>query len=127
MINILKYVVLVICAVVGFLLVEPISFIYVVFFKERFTFKRVAGYLHNLAFEIDKFLNYQYRSLFNKVFIHKSGYQFGIFDQTISYVLGRNQISGTLTKFGKATVWFLDKIEKDHCVKAVEIYEGGTL
>ena len=117
------YLLLVACASVGFLIVEPISFIYVVFVKRKFTYNRLCGYLHGLAYEIDKFLNHQYRSLFGAIWIRQDGYQFGNFDQTISYVLGRNQLQGSLTRFGWAVVWILDKIEKDHCIKAVNIYE----
>jgi hypothetical protein len=34
-------------------------------------------------------------------------------------VLGYNQLDGTLSKVGKVLVWILDKVDKDHCIKAI--------
>ena len=49
------------------------------------------------------------------------GHRFGSKYETISYVLGKNQASRTLTKVGRGLVAFLNFLEKDHCLKAVNI------
>ena len=50
----------------------------------------------------------------------KYGFEFGSDeDDTVSYCLGRNQLRGTLTWLGKAVVWILNKLEKDHTGKAI--------
>ena len=46
--------------------------------------------------------------------------RFGNFEETISSVLGKNQLKGTLTRTGKALVWVLDKIDKNHCKKSIK-------
>lgn len=93
MLSVFKYLVLTLCAIIGFIIIEPISFIYVVFFKEKPTLERASGYLGRLALSIDRFINYQYASLLNKIFIDDTiGYKFGSFNETISSVLGRNEL-----------------------------------
>ena len=45
--------------------------------------------------------------------------RFGHPIHTISYCLGDNQLEDNLTKFGHLLCWILDKIDPDHCYKAV--------
>ena len=45
-------------------------------------------------------------------------------EETISSALGKNQRDGTLTKIGRALVWILDKIEKEHCKKSIKEIEN---
>lgn len=56
--------------------------------------------------------------------IKEKGYHFGM-GHTVSAVLGRNQKEGTLTKVGEFLVSSLDKIERNHCLKAA--YKAGLL
>jgi hypothetical protein len=71
-----------------------------------------------MATSIDKYGNVACKELFNDVLIKPHSLNpFGYIEQTISIVLGHNQIFGTLSRTGKAVVWLLDKIEKDHCKK----------
>jgi hypothetical protein len=58
--------------------------------------------------------------LFNLTLIKKKGYKFGDMDKTISYALGRNAETKTLTYLGKKVCNLLNVIEKDHVKKAVE-------
>ena len=51
--------------------------------------------------------------------ITKDGYKFGNSNETISSTLGKNERDNTLSQIGKALVWLLDKIDKDHCKKAI--------
>lgn len=79
----------------------------------------IGTYLRNVAFSLDQTGNVMFSDLWNLILITKDGYKFGNPDETISSVLGRNQLKGTLTQAGKALVWILDKIEKDHSIKAI--------
>lgn len=78
-----------------------------------------SGYFKGTAMRLDIFANREFRTLWNKALIKTNGYQFGNGDETISSALGKNQVSGTLTNTGKGLVWILDKIEKDHCLLAI--------
>jgi hypothetical protein len=74
-----------------------------------------------LAKQVDKFGNAICVDLFNATLIKRSSsYRFGRIEQTISAVLGWNQLTGKLTTTGKILVWILDRFEKDHCLNAVE-------
>ena len=76
-------------------------------------------YFITVALSIDQTMNVVMSPLFNWILRKKNGFEFGNPDQTISYVIGRNYIDGTLTKFGSFWRLFLDTIEKDHCINAV--------
>ena len=81
---------------------------------------RKKGYFRDSAVNIDKFGNREFRFSLNKYLIlEKSPDRFGNIEETISSVLGKNQLSGNLTKFGKGLVWLLNKIEKNHCIKSI--------
>ena len=92
--------VLVILAKLLYIAISPINFIYVIFIKKKFTWKRLNGYFREQAIAIDRFGNSQYRSLFNTWFVKEKGYKHGNINETISSVLGKNQRDETLTKFG---------------------------
>ncbi len=111
--------ILVILAKVLYLTVEPINFIYVIFVKKKFTWKRLNGYFREEAVAIDRFGNSQYRSLFNDLFVAENGYHHGNINETISSVLGKNQRDKTLTNFGRLIANTLDIIDKDHCLKSI--------
>ena len=111
--------ILVILAKVLYLVFEPISFVYVNFFKKKFNWRRLSGYFREEAVAIDRFGNYQYRSLFNALFVAKNGYKHGNINETISSVLGKNQRDETLTKLGKLLVKILDTIDKNHCKESI--------
>lgn len=55
---------------------------------------------------------------FNLLFVKKDGYLFGK-DETISSVIGKNKLTGTLTKAGFDLYKFLDKLDPNHCEKAI--------
>ena len=82
------------------------------------------GYFKSSAVSLDRFGNHEFRTLFNWALRKKEGYKFGNFEETISSALGKNQRDGTLTKIGKALVWILDKIEKEHCKKSIKEIEN---
>jgi hypothetical protein len=81
-----------------------------------------SKYLFNLAFALDKIGNATLGVFMNDVLKKKGGVNFGNYDVTISYTLGRNQQLKTLTLLGRGVANILDFIEEDHCAKAVNIY-----
>jgi hypothetical protein len=99
--------------IIAYVLFLPLSIVNWLFVKEK------SGYFKSSATNLDKFGNREFRTLFNKVLISNKGYRFGDIGETISSVLGRNELKGTLSKVGTALVWILDKIDKDHCFKSI--------
>lgn len=81
---------------------------------------KAEKYFLSSATNLDRFANYEFRTLFNLTLRKKHGYEFGNFEETISSVLGKNQRDGTLSFVGKCLAWVLDKIDKDHCRKSIE-------
>ena len=102
-----------------FLFIAPISFVYVLFIKERFTWKRLSGYWRSTAISIDRYGNYEYRSLWNATLKTESGYEFGDFRETLSSALGKNQRDGTLSKAGRMLANTLDWLDKEHCKNSI--------
>lgn len=78
------------------------------------------GYFRSSALNIDKFANREFRSLWNKVLIVNTGYNFGNTEETISSALGKNQRDNTLTGLGKAIAFILDKIDENHCLNSID-------
>ena len=72
------------------------------------------GYFKSSAITIDKLANREFRTLWNEKLRTENGYKFGVENETISSVLGKNQRDNTLTKTGRKLVWLLDKIEENH-------------
>ena len=81
------------------------------------------GYFKSSAVNLDRFGNFEFRTLFNLVLKKKGGYEFGNFEETISSALGKNQRNGTLTRTGKVLVCILDTIEKEHCRKSIKEFK----
>ena len=98
----------------------PIVAIYVIIktiLKERPRTLKV--WFYRTAMSIDKFANVIAAELFNDIFIKKGGYTFGHPDETISSVIGKNQLTKTLTRAGRFLRRVLDKIEHNHCVDSI--------
>jgi len=100
--------------ILAYIFYLPLSLINWLFVKNK------KGYFESSAINLDKFGNREFRTLFNKVLILEDGCKFGNINETISSVLGRNELMGTLSKLGIILVWLLDKIDKDHCFKSIE-------
>lgn len=98
--------------IVAYVLFLPLSLI-------NFILVGKVGYFRDSAVSLDKYSNREFRTLWNKVLRTEAGYKFGNPDETISSALGKNERDGTLTGTGKALVYVLDKIEKDHCLKSI--------
>lgn len=81
---------------------------------------KAKGYFMSTAINLDRFGNYEFRSLLNALLIQPhSQSRFGDFEETISSVLGKNLQAKTLTGAGRLLVRVLDFIDKDHCVKCI--------
>lgn len=78
-------------------------------------------YFRDTALSIDIFANREYRATWNKYLIvdNSDSYKFGKQGETISSVLGKNILLGALSSKGKALVWVLDHIQKDHCLNSI--------
>jgi len=99
--------------ILAYILYLPLSLVNWLFVKNK------SGYFKSSAINLDKFGNREFRTLFNKALINSKGHRFGNIEETISSVLGKNQLTGTLTKCGSILVWVLDKIENDHALKSI--------
>ena len=100
--------------IIAYVLYLPLTVVNWLFVKNK------SGYFKSSAINLDKFGNREFRTLFNKVLINDNGYRFGDIEETISSVLGKNQLTGTLTCTGKALVWILDKIDNNHAIKSID-------
>lgn len=116
-----------------FVVLAPINFIAVIIkYGKSHGFLRVYNkYATEEAKSIDVIANQSYRTLWRLVFINsKSKFSFGKKGQTISYVLGKNQIDKTLSIFGWLIVYLLWLVDYKawkhggHCIKAVKTYEN---
>ena len=99
--------------IVAYILYLPLTIVNWLFVNDK------SGYFKSSAVNLDKFGNREFRTLFNKTLINDKGYRFGNINETISSVLGKNQVTNTLTRCGKALVWLLDKFDKNHAYKAI--------
>ena len=75
--------------------------------------------LHSLALWLDQIGNAVCRDIFNRLLIEKDGYKFGKVQETISSVLGKNQILDTLSLWGWILVSILELFEEEHCIKSI--------
>ena len=98
---------------IAYILYLPLTIINFFFVENK------KGYFLSSATNLDKFANREFRALLNKTLITKDSYKFGNINETISSVLGKNEITNTLTKAGKLLVWILDKIDKNHALKSI--------
>lgn len=107
------------------ILLVPVGVIFGLFkaiYHTRFIdgFKKANAKFRKMAIGTDIFGNVYAEELFDAWFITSAAvHTFGNYGETISAVLGHNQIQGTLTRTGKLLVKILDLIEKDHCIKAI--------
>ena len=75
--------------------------------------------LHSLALGLDQIGNAVCRDLFNRLLIEEDGYKFGKVQETISSVLGKNQLLDKLSLTGRALVVLLELFEEEHCIKSI--------
>jgi hypothetical protein len=74
----------------------------------------------DIAVSVDVTGNVVCDDLMNQIWIKKDGYKFGNRKETISSVLGKNQLTHKLTWLGWIIAKTLDVIEKDHCFNSID-------
>lgn len=79
--------------------------------------KEFLKYSSDLALAIDRFGNCLGKYVWNDLF----GDGFGNSKETISSRLGKNKIFETLKLFGKFVAKILDKLDKNHCIKSIDL------
>ena len=70
--------------------------------------------------KISQMLNIKGREVFNSLFILENGYQFGNGLESVSSVLGKNMMMGTLSPVGVIIVQLLNLFEPNHAVKSIK-------
>ena len=75
--------------------------------------------LHSLTLWLDQIGNAVCRDLFNRLLIEEDGYKFGKVQETISSVLGKNQLLDKLSLTGRTLVVLLELFEEEHCIKSI--------
>ena len=108
----MKNLILFLVAVFLFIIIFPISLIYLVF-------DVLFEMFGKLAIILDFAGNVLLARIFNDWAIEKGGYEFGKTGETISSALGKNQKRGKLTVMGKNLCKVLDYIEENHCEKSI--------
>ena len=112
----MKNTVLLLTSILLAVLLFPIGFLVAIFYKD------FDKYLLTIAEGIDQLGNVVCSRLFNLLLIKKGGYQFGFVEETISSVIGKNQLTNTLTGLGKLLNAFFNVFEKKHSFKSIEIF-----
>ena len=94
--------------------------VFMSFRKSRFKdgLRKLNQQFMSVAVAIDAVGNVTCDDLLNLIWVR--GHQFGNRKETISSVLGKNQITHTLTWFGWLIAGLLDMIQKDHCKKSID-------
>lgn len=88
--------------------------------KARDIISGTAQFFKAIAIAYDQLGNVAFGGFFNWLFIVDSEeFPFGETHETISEVLGWNQVTENLTRSGNLMVTILDWLEKDHCIKAL--------
>ena len=81
--------------------------------------KASDSYFFECALAIDVLGCTMGQHLWNAIFITDEGYQFGRRGETMSSVLGKNQVKCTLKPTGKMLVLILDKFQPNHCLISI--------
>lgn len=82
-------------------------------------------YNTDLAIATDQYGNGLSKYLFNILLIKKTAkHKFGNIDETISSVIGKNLLAGTLTGLGRLVNIILDAIDPNHSINAIDNTEN---
>ncbi len=124
--KLLKNILLVLLGILLFVVLAPIGLlttIILLFIKDaRERYSTPASYAYAIAFCIDLLGNVVCGDLLNITLIKKGGYKFGRAGETISSALGKNYLFDKLSETGLFINNFLNKIDKDHTVNAIQEY-----
>ena len=107
-------------------IVKPVKFFYHLYVQIKAFFtpanlKRIDNEFLAKAILQDKYCNHADAELLNALFLTKdSVHKFGNPNETISSVLGKNLVAGTLTKKGYEICALLNDLEKDHVLISID-------
>ena len=103
----------------------PIGFVYALL-RQLFVgkIKTLQIYFIEVALALDNAGNVIMQHLLNDTLLinNTNTYQFGNKKETISSVIGKNHLTNTLSRLGKALNSFLNFIDKDHSLNSI-IYD----
>ena len=115
--------------ILAFVLVFSFGWIGILFMLLMSSFTLNKSFINNYWFKmaicLDQLGNVVMSGFFNVIMITKEGYLFGNEDETISSVLGKNKLKGTLKRSGKILDGILNKIDKNHSIKSIEEDENN--
>lgn len=98
-----------------------ILFIGITLINKKKAIPYYSTYIRQIAYSLDQLGNVLCKELFDFFLIQKKSINlFGNPDETISSVLGKNELNKSLTIVGKALVWILNKLDYEHTKKAIE-------
>lgn len=101
----------------------PISIVYYLLtLRWKTGGKQFLKYFYKMAHSIDQFANVSLQIPLRYLLLYKNTeiHPFGDEDDTISYVIAKNQELIALNWFGRFWAWFLDTVDKDHLAKAIK-------
>lgn len=81
---------------------------------------RLGKYFLTSAIAVDQLGNVMCQDLFNSLLIKDDSTPFGNEDETISSVLGKNQVKNNLTKIGRCLNWLLNLLDPNHSIDSIE-------
>jgi hypothetical protein len=92
---------------------------YICTFRWKSGMKELNRWFFKMALSVDQFGNVSCSKVLEKLFTKRYGHPFGHEDDSVSYVLGRNQFKKTLTPLGRMLVNLLNAIDNGHCTNAI--------
>ena len=83
-------------------------------------FSKFFAWDRDLALAKDRYGNVLCQHLFNQILIIKGGYEFGRGKETISSVIGKNKVKGTLTGAGRFLDRTLSAFQPNHSINSID-------
>ena len=68
--------------------------------------------------KVSTMLNFSFQDILNRIMIGSNGIPFGS-NETVSSVIGKNQLNGSLSTFGNLINVFLNFFDPNHAVKSI--------
>jgi len=115
----IELIILIIAITLLYLLLPIVALFMIIKYLLTGNKRRLSVWFYRTAREIDIFANVNGSEFFDAIFITDGGYRFGNPKETISSVIGKNQLNKTLSIAGQLLRWVLDKIDYNHCINSI--------